>query len=293
MGGNQGDDDGLENARCQWPTDPVLELARLDSETPESIFATTPVWRGAGSGRPIAIPRRRRRPGVARRLTLLLISVLAAFVWVRTYAAESLPESVQILIGTETRQPTSPHVYTDGSYRFMATQPGSPAVPVGYNPCHPIRVTINFRDAPVNAIDLVTTTLRHINTVSGLRLEFAGASLDRPRGSRVGPVLVAWSNTTEDPALEGALGLGGSGSYTTNYGTKYYVSGTVTLDTKAFRAIPHWEQQAVVDHEFGHVVGLDHVDDTGQLMSAHGHGRTTFSHGDLTGLALLGRLPCA
>ena len=50
---------------------------------------------------------------------------------------------------------------------------------------------------------------------------------------------------------------------------------------------------AVIRHELGHVVGLDHVDDERELMHPVGHPDVVgFGPGDLTGLAELGRGQC-
>jgi predicted Zn-dependent protease len=52
--------------------------------------------------------------------------------------------------------------------------------------------------------------------------------------------------------------------------------------------------QAIVLHEFGHLVGLDHVADETQLMNPETVvGITDFAAGDLAGLSRLGRGPCA
>jgi hypothetical protein len=80
-------------------------------------------------------------------------------------------------------------------------------------------------------------------------------------------------------------------------GRTRFVTGTVTLDVDAFDVIPHQLRgeaaaQAIVDHEFGHLVGLDHVDDPGELMNADNLGRTTWGPGDLAGLSRLGRGRC-
>jgi hypothetical protein len=50
--------------------------------------------------------------------------------------------------------------------------------------------------------------------------------------------------------------------------------------------------RAIVMHELGHVVGLAHVDDRGELMYADSVGQKTFGPGDLTGLGALGRGRC-
>jgi len=53
-----------------------------------------------------------------------------------------------------------------------------------------------------------------------------------------------------------------------------------------------WVDEAVILHEFGHVLGLAHVDSPGELMYVHNVGRTTYGPGDVEGLRLLGRGPC-
>ncbi|HEY0889152.1 MAG TPA: matrixin family metalloprotease [Nocardioides sp.] len=50
--------------------------------------------------------------------------------------------------------------------------------------------------------------------------------------------------------------------------------------------------QAVVMHELGHVLGLDHVPDPGELMHDENTGRVDFGPGDLEGLARLGATEC-
>jgi predicted Zn-dependent protease len=50
--------------------------------------------------------------------------------------------------------------------------------------------------------------------------------------------------------------------------------------------------QAVVMHELGHVLGLDHVDDPGELMHGENVGQTEFGPGDRAGLTALGAGRC-
>jgi predicted Zn-dependent protease len=51
--------------------------------------------------------------------------------------------------------------------------------------------------------------------------------------------------------------------------------------------------QAIIEHELGHVVGLDHVADPTQLMNPELEpGVTGFGDGDRRGLALLGEGAC-
>ena len=71
-----------------------------------------------------------------------------------------------------------------------------------------------------------------------------------------------------------------------------YYSGSAMLATGDFPGSRPL-RQAVMDRSLAQLVGLAEVDAPGELMSVDHEGRTTFGHGDLTGLALLGRVPCA
>jgi predicted Zn-dependent protease len=82
----------------------------------------------------------------------------------------------------------------------------------------------------------------------------------------------------------------------TDDGDLVNVSGYVTLDAPALAtaAMPDRKiVQATIQHELGHLVGLDHTDDRRQLMFAEGQATVTdYADGDRRGLALLGTQPC-
>ena len=140
---------------------------------------------------------------------------------------------------------------------------------------------------------------------TGLDLRYDGTSTERPRAPRPGwrpgrrppPVLVSFATEQEVPALAGpAAGVGGSTSVRRSR-LSTYVTGQVTLDIDSFdplldRPAFHSSARAIVMHELGHLVGLDHVRDPGELMHAQNRDQTDFGPGDLRGLALLGKGPC-
>ena len=77
-----------------------------------------------------------------------------------------------------------------------------------------------------------------------------------------------------------------------------YVTGSVVLDQEVFDDLdddPDAQSvaQGIVDHEFGHLVGLDHVDDPRELMHREQAGMTSYGPGDLEGLARLGSIRCS
>ncbi|NTW39929.1 MAG: matrixin family metalloprotease, partial [Cellulomonadaceae bacterium] len=58
------------------------------------------------------------------------------------------------------------------------------------------------------------------------------------------------------------------------------------------RADGYAEARAIVVHELAHVLGLDHVQDPGELMNPTTSTRTDLGPGDLAGLALVGQVAC-
>ncbi len=195
------------------------------------------------------------------------------------------------------------------SYRFLATQPDG-ATPVAYDPCRPIPVVINPRTVPVGAERVVHDALDEMSAITGLQFSYEGevdepADADRPAfqpdryGDRWAPVLIAWSDPAEVPDLDGEVaGIGGSSALEVDRsGIRVYVSGLVALDGPSFNrfmASPNGSElaRAVVLHELGHLLGLDHVDDAVQLMFHDNVGTTNVQAGDRAGLVRLGQGVC-
>ncbi|GAA4288805.1 matrixin family metalloprotease [Georgenia daeguensis] len=193
-----------------------------------------------------------------------------------------------------------------GSFAFIQEQLGDP---VTYNPCEPIRYVVNDALAPAGGAGLVVEALATVSAATGLVFEDSGrtdepADPDRqPRdvlryGLDASPVLVAWTGPEQVPDLAGeVVGVAGSVSEGVGGSAMRYVSGTVYLDAADLTVIlqrPDGAAQvrAIVTHELGHLVGLDHVDDPGELMYAENVGRTELGPGDRQGLAVLGSGSC-
>jgi hypothetical protein len=196
-----------------------------------------------------------------------------------------------------------------GPHAFAMVQANGGA-PVAYDPCRPIHVVVNGRTAPSSGDDLLDEALARTAEATGLQFVVDGSSTEVPVENRQpyqperypgrwAPVLIAWSDPAETKDLaDGIAGLGGSVALSLADGSSLYVSGRVVLDgpqlTELLRA-PNGEvyARAVIQHELGHLVGLDHVTDPSQLMYAEGSTDVTdFGVGDLQGLAELGRGRC-
>lgn len=231
----------------------------------------------------------RRQPGArggrsaARGLLALVVAVLVLLVLVGWRARDPLP--------------LHPTMYDDGTYRFLSVQAYDADVPVTYNHCQQLHVVMNPLGAPPEAEDVLQVALDDLHRATGFDLRYDGPSIERPYlGRRSGPILVTWTDESEMPSLtDDVAGRGGS-SYTAFSGERaWYATGQVYLSANYFERLHQAgdvsRMRAVLDHEFGHVLGLDHVEDGDELMHPSGR-RLQFGHGDLTGLAILGTQPC-
>lgn len=194
----------------------------------------------------------------------------------------------------------------NGSYGFMMLQDTSDE-PVTYDPCRPIEYVVNDAARPPGAEDVLAAAMDEISAATGLTFRSVGTTdAPPPRRDRATwgpprrePVLITWTNPVVVPELEGRVaGIGGSTARLDEYSsTRYYVTGLVALDSPQLSDVlsrPGGEAQvrAIVVHELGHLVGLDHVDDPRELMYDDNVGLLELGPGDRAGLARLGAGRC-
>ena len=244
-----------------------------------------------------------------RGVVALAVSVTIA-VGVVVAEPSLLPAWARSLTGLGShRLAAAPQVRGEGVYAFMARQPSDPTSPVAYDPCRAISVRINPDGAPPGGVQAVRDAMAEVSAATGLVLRYDGVTHDRPAWKtpylpsilghvRHTPVLVAWATASEVPGLAGDVaGLGGSVPAAGRDGLLRYATGAVSLDEDAFARIATRpdgtaQMRAIVLHELGHVVGLAHVDDPGELMYARNDGLLDFGAGDRLGLATLGAGSC-
>lgn len=285
-------------ARERWARDMHRALEELDRLDQQYGLGSMPPQElgGAPLGPAPRLPRHRRTPRVRRRRSsgpvlpgLLVVFCLLVFVAFRspTATGERLRGFVDDMRGTST-------------YAFVLDGPDNR--PVGWDPCEPIRYVVNPEGAPSDWKDVVEHGVELVEDSSGFDFTYDGETDDREFGQRpVGadetdPVLIAWATPDEEPKLAGkAVGIGGSTP--AQRGTKVrFVAGLVVLDAEAAQRMMiggrSEDQELILAHELGHVLGLDHVDDTGELMNPQYVGQDGFGEGDKRGLAILRDLPC-
>jgi hypothetical protein len=254
-------------------------------------------------GRPLS---ERWRSGVA-----LLVSVIvlgAIILW----APADGPAGLRRVLGIgEDRLGDPADVPPGGTYAFLEHQPGDLGAPVAWDPCDEIHYEINPDGAPDDADDTEKFVADAIDVVAhytGLEFVYDGRTDRRPEWDRafvpsIGPhepVLIAWATEDEVPQLEDDVaGVGGAVAVEVDPGGWLrYITGGVTLDSDAFEEMDNLlgeddEGRAILLHELGHLVGLDHVGSPDELMFADNVGKREFGTGDLNGLVRLGEGRCA
>ncbi len=188
-----------------------------------------------------------------------------------------------------------------GGHAFLIDDDG----PVRFDPCRPVHWVLRPDGAPADGPRLVRRAFAELSLRTGLQFVEDGTTDEAPRadrpsvqrdryGDRWAPVLVAWSSGSVDPGLAGRVAAY-AGPTAAEDGGPHLVTGQVVLDrddlvqSDGRLAVFAWY---ALLHELGHLVGLAHVEDPGQLM--HPQGRiAAYGAGDLRGLAAAGSGPCS
>lgn len=188
------------------------------------------------------------------------------------------------------------------SYAFLQTVGDQP---VTYTSCRPIQVAVYPGGGPPDAEKLVREAVVQMRAATGLDIVVSGAfggnapnwNFEAGPTHPEDPISVSWQDGDAIARLtDHTAGLGGSRVVPTPDGGRRLVAGTIALSRDYYARLTatgdRGEAMAVLLHEFGHVLGLDHVEAPGELMFHENTDRTTFGPGDLEGLRRLGRGPC-
>lgn len=236
-------------------------------------------------------PPRRAWPAVVLAVALTIGAIVFA---VRGPDAEPAPP-----VATATDLPLLEH----GFAVWSRNPDGSP---VRWNPCEPIRWVFNPSGAPDGAQRDLEAAVASVSEQTGIPFLFAGTTdepLSRDRSPYVperygrdtwAPVLVGWVAPAESDVPLGPNDRAVSIPVAIDDGERsIYVSGQIAfnLDRQLRPGFADRETTwgATAMHEFGHLVGLDHVSDPRQLMYPHpSNGPVRWGQGDVAGLRVLG-----
>ncbi len=197
-----------------------------------------------------------------------------------------------------------------GGYEFLQTQKVGTG-PVAWDPCRPVRYVVNPAGAPPGGDLLIKEAVQRTAAPTGLKFVDEGTTdevwaKDREPyqpdryGKKWAPVLIAWTTEAQSSQVAGYIaGQGGPVAVADADGRAVNVSGSVILDAADIGRIltePGGQAaaRAIVQHELGHVAGLDHTSDRTQLMYSETNEEqpVDWGTGDLAGLRQLGLGDC-
>jgi hypothetical protein len=178
--------------------------------------------------------------------------------------------------------------------------------PLRWNPCETIHYVINPSGAPEGSVEDVHEAIRRVSRATGIAFAYDGLTDELPTrtrlpiqrdryGERWAPVLIAWVDPDETDISfdrEGHQAAAVASPSRPLTGEEIFVSGYVALNAEDPNPPGFgWPgaQGPVLLHELGHIMGLAHVREPGEIMEKSGGGVTDYGPGDLEGLRKLGR----
>jgi hypothetical protein len=195
----------------------------------------------------------------------------------------------------------------DGSFRFLDRVGGSP---VRWNPCDPITYAVNTAGASSDVRPDLRQALARVSRATGIEFRSVGTTREtfirayrrmRFEGViRKAELVVIWVDHAgyeailrrlSDPRPSLAFAKTMRGLYADQ---DQYFGGLIVMDAEANSGLgfgDFFAHGTVLLHEIGHIMGLDHVRDTDELMYSGRFpnlGLRDFGPGDLEGLRRLG-----
>lgn len=252
-----------------------------------------------------------RGPSLGSVLAVLLGAVLAAVAVVSwavrgpsaPLATPPPPDAGSSAIADASTSRAEPDPTRDG-YDVWARN--SDGTPVRWNPCEPVEWVFNPAGAPPGVQIDLDRAVGEISAATGLRFRYRGTTDEVPQRQRSpfqperygdedwAPILVAWTRpgdtdvplSTTDRGVSVPVAVGDSDA-------DVFVSGQIVFNPDRPLVAGFGDRRSswgsTILHEWGHAVGLDHVDDPTQLMYTFpGEGPAVLGAGDRRGLAELG-----
>ena len=216
--------------------------------------------------------RSRRSANIKLAISLIVVLVMAGSVY--QWSNE------QIAILNESPTPTYLDEFEKGSPdpKLVWTQVAQRnKSPLTWHTCKKIKVFVNPGDVK-SGVEDVKEVIEDVNQLTSLNFYYAGLTTKQPFVdiSNEYEVVVGFYSEEEAPEehkFKEAIGLGRADGYFGNV-----VSGGVGIRTPAYQKASKSLRKEILLHEFGHVLGLDHVSKKNELMSVQVNGsKTTFN----------------
>lgn len=189
-------------------------------------------------------------------------------------------------------------------FRFLNVHPET-GEPARYDPCTEIHFVFNSDHAPRGALRDVTIAAELAAQGLGVEFVYDGttdepARIRRPSyqpdryGDRWAPILIGWIPVDSAIFDQHSVGVAGSELREGPSGDLTYVTGAMILNAtehldNGFGAGRTWGK--VLLHEWGHILGLDHVENPAQVMNPDlVSSPAIWGTGDLAGFRRLGPL---
>ena len=208
-------------------------------------------------------------------------------------------------VGAALHRPTTRAASPAGStgFAFSTLLDGRP---VRWNPCAPITWTAHVSRGPAGGLAVLQRAVTRIAAATGTTWQYVGSSAEVPSTGYLPtgpqqvyrPVLIGWTDGAQSDLLAGQAGNVLGMARTSWFGVQApdgtrsaaTRAGVVALDrTDRLPLTGPGSWEAVALHELGHVMGLDHVGDSSQLMASVLPAVAGLQPGDQAGLRALGR----
>ncbi len=199
------------------------------------------------------------------------------------------------LQGPTAQGPTPPSA---GDHSFLFVSGNLPGSYGRWDPCRPgqeLTFAVNAQRATQFHIDLLYEAIRRVEAATGFDFvpyqdpPITAAGLDDRRPPAGADIVFGFSDTGATPSLEGSvLGVGGGFWFSTigEISTGFVLIDMIDLGNSD-------EVLTTLVHETGHMVGLDHVNLSSEVMFPFNVGVSSFGPGDRQGLWRLGTAqPC-
>jgi hypothetical protein len=196
--------------------------------------------------------------------------------------------------------PVPGSVEDPAGFKFLEVDAHTGA-PIRFNPCHTIEYVVNPDGAPPGGLTAVNAAVDQVSKASGIAFSSVGITSERSLagrpiyqpslyGNKWAPILIEWMPLGKASGTgHGFAGVGGPSRQVPSGTTQVYVSGKVLMNSDDVE--PPELLEGILMHELGHVLGLDHVTNPGDVMNPAANiiPNQQWGPGDLAGLQKVGK----